>query len=76
MWFSELCSPALRVDRTRFSATDPTLSAYGTKQWTGFKQLIWSSILRGLTLPFPLRYRNKFAFLRAMPTVRPVRLVA
>lgn len=31
---------------------------------------------RGLTLPFPLRYRNWFVFLTTIVTVRPVRLVA
>lgn len=31
---------------------------------------------RGLTLSFLLRYRNKFAFLTVIVTMRPVRLVA
>jgi hypothetical protein len=33
-------------------------------------------LIHGLTLPFTLRYRNKFAFLTTVNTVCPVRLVA
>ena len=82
IFLAELCvcvdlrSTASGDWRVRWSVTDPEVfRAYGMKRRpASITNRALDSTRFDTT--FTLRYRNKFAFLSATPTVRPVRLVA